>query len=216
MDITRKRILHTLNHMIYRCTNEKCASYKDYGGRGISVCKEWMDDHDAFVEWSLANGYEYGLAIDRIDNDKGYSPENCRWVTLAENNQNRRSSRLFTIDGETKNLQQWCDSFGVCRSLVSGRLNRGWDIERALKTPKRKRDTEKLIGMRFGRLTVIRFVGVDKHRYSVYECLCDCGNKVEVCSNDLLTGHNESCGCLKQEICYKKPSFSSSDTHEHL
>lgn len=202
----RKRLIHTLCHMKDRCLNERCKSFQDYGGRGITVCDEWLNDPDAFVRWSLSHGYREGLAIDRIDNDKGYSPDNCRWVTAAENNQNRRSCRYFTIGGERKNLQQWCDEFGVSRSMVEARLKRGWGIERALTTPKRERDRNRLVGKRFGRLTVVRFVGVDKHRCSVYECLCDCGNVVNLSDNDLVTGHNSSCGCLKQEVCYNKTS----------
>lgn len=204
MDRQRSRILHTLSHMRDRCFNPRNKAYRNYGGRGIRVCDEWVNDPDRFVMWALDNGYEEGLAIDRIDNDGDYRPDNCRWVTASENNQNRRSSRFYTICGRTKNLQQWCDEYGIDRSTVSARLSRGWGIIDALTRPKRKRDTEALVGRKFGRLSVLRFVGVDKHRYSVYECRCNCGNIVNVSSNDLLTGHNESCGCLKAEVCYNR------------
>lgn len=208
----RKRILHTLAHMKDRCFNPHCNSYKDYGERGIYVCDQWVNDPESFVDWSVANGYEYGLAIDRIDNDGPYSPENCRWVTPAENNQNRRSSKIFTIGGETKNLQQWCDHYGAKRSTVAARLRRGWNIERALTQPKRQRDWSALVGKTFGRLTVLEAVGVDSHRYTVYRCRCECGREVDVCSNDLLTGHNESCGCLKNEVCYNRKPERKSDS----
>lgn len=211
MNSQRKRILHTLGHMKNRCFNPKCKAFKDYGGRGITVCDEWVSDPDSFVEWALSNGYEYGLAIDRIDNDGNYEPNNCRWVTAAENNQNRRSSRFFTINGETKNLQQWCNQYGISRSMVHKRLQMGWDIEKALTTPKRTRDKDALVGERFGRLTVLSYAGVDKHRYSVYECRCDCGNVVNVNANKLQTGHNRSCGCLKDEVCYNRQIVKSAD-----
>lgn len=200
----RTRIIHTLGHMRDRCYNERCKSYGNYGGRGIRICDEWLEDAESFVEWALKNGYEDGLSIDRIDNDGDYDPGNCRWVTAAENNQNRRSSRLFTIDGETLNLQQWCDRYGVSRSMVHARLSRGWGIEKALSAKKRTRDESALIGQKFGRLEVLKFVGVNSHRYSVYECRCDCGNVIEMDANKLRTGHTRSCGCLKQEVCYGK------------
>lgn len=72
-------------NMKYRCDTPTCHAYKDYGGRGIKVCYEWHDDFQAFYDWSMANGYAKGLTIDRIDVDKGYQPDNCRWITKAEN-----------------------------------------------------------------------------------------------------------------------------------
>ena len=73
-----------------RCYNPAATSYDNYGGRGIAIYKEWLQDFDAFVLWALENDYDYGLTIDRIDNYKGYSPTNCRWVTMEENLQNKR------------------------------------------------------------------------------------------------------------------------------
>lgn len=97
--INRYRNSHPKLHKVYkdmmnRCYNKNRLSYHNYGGRGISVCKEWKDDSNTFCEWSLINGYGDGLSIDRIDNDKGYSPENCRWATVTEQNRNRRGIRL--------------------------------------------------------------------------------------------------------------------------
>lgn len=74
-----------------RCYNPKATGYKNYGGRGISICDEWRDDFLAFLSWATKNGYQEGLTIDRVDNDKGYSPENCRWATKAEQNRNKRT-----------------------------------------------------------------------------------------------------------------------------
>lgn len=194
----------TFNHMKSRCYNKDDKRYYDWGGRGITICDEWLNDVNSFFTWAVNNGYKPGLSIDRIDNDSGYSPENCRWVTLLENNQNRRSSRYFVINGEKKNLQQWCDFYNVSRSMVNKRLSMGWDIEKALTTPKKERDRESLIGAKFGRLTVISFCEVSKTRQSVYNCICDCGNHVTVNGNKLKSGHTRSCGCLKEEIVYRK------------
>ena len=79
--------------MIARCTATECLNYLNYTSRGITVCDEWFNDFLPFLNWALANGWEEGLQIDRIDNDSGYRPDNCRFVTPQENCQNRRSTR---------------------------------------------------------------------------------------------------------------------------
>lgn len=77
-----------------RCYDKKVKDYKYYGERGITICDEWLNSVDAFCKWGMATGYEKGLQIDRIDNDKGYSPDNCRWVTPAVNCRKRNTTRL--------------------------------------------------------------------------------------------------------------------------
>lgn len=197
---TSRRLKKILIHMKERCYNPQDKRYKDWGARGITVCEEWLNDANAFVSWAITNGYKDGLSIDRIDNDGSYCPDNCRWVTLAENNQNRRSSRFYTINGETKNLTQWCEEYSVSWSMVYKRLQMGWDIESALTTPKRSRDRDSLIGQKFGRLTVTKFSHVSKNRQSYYECVCDCCKTCVVNANKLLSGHTRSCGCLQYEM----------------
>jgi hypothetical protein len=76
--------------MIKRCTNPNNKDFPLYGGRGIKVCEEWTNDRVSFFNWALANGYEAGLTIDRIDNNRGYEPSNCRWVTMKVQNRNKR------------------------------------------------------------------------------------------------------------------------------
>lgn len=90
---SRTRLYHTYYGMKARCYNPKNKKYHLYGGRGIAVCAEWLNSFEAFYIWAVANGYRDNLTIDRKDNDKGYSPDNCRWITRAENNRNRRNCK---------------------------------------------------------------------------------------------------------------------------
>ena len=190
-------------HIKERCYNPNSKAYKRYGGRGIKMCDEWLNDYELFEKWALSHGYEQHLAIDRINNDGNYSPDNCRFVTPKENNQNRRTTRFYTINGVTKNLQQWCDTYHMQRYVVETRLKSGCDIETALTKPITKgRDKTSLIGKRFGRLIVTGYAGdeyVRSNNESKWMCQCDCGNTAIVGRNKLQTGHTQSCGCLVSE-----------------
>lgn len=116
-----------------RCSNPNCEAYKNYGARGISVCKEWIDDFFAFENWANENGYKQGLQIDRINNNSGYSPDNCRFVTPKENNMNRRNTRYITYNGETKTLLEWADKIGISADLLAIRIDKlHWSVEKAL------------------------------------------------------------------------------------
>lgn len=199
MTETSKKLKKVFVHMKERCYNPNDKRYEDWGGRGIQICDEWLSDPETFVRWSIENGYDEGLTIDRVDNNGNYCPENCRWVTKAENNQNRRSSRYYTYNGKTQNLQKWCDEYNASRSMVNKRLQLGWEFDKALLTPKKTRDQESLVGMRFGRLTVLEFVGKDKFRQSLFRCQCDCNTILIVNGNKLKTNHTSSCGCFQKE-----------------
>lgn len=120
--------------MIMRCHNPNNAAYCNYGARGITVCDEWRFDRTKFVEWAYANGYQKGLSIDRIDNNKGYSPDNCRWASRLTQQNNTRRNRSLTVNGETHNLSEWARIKGISKNTIEKRLRLGWDEERAVTT----------------------------------------------------------------------------------
>jgi hypothetical protein len=130
----KKRLYHIWLSMRERCNNPNHRGYSDYGGRGITVCRDW-DDYSVFREWAMAHGYAEHLTIDRVDNSKGYTPENCRWATRKEQANNRCSNRILTVDGESHNVQWWVEKTGLPRSVVDNRLRRGWDDRRVVTTP---------------------------------------------------------------------------------
>jgi hypothetical protein len=120
---SKTRLYYVWQGMKRRCDSPKNKSYADYGARGIKVCDQWANDYGAFMDWALANGYKQGLSIDRIDNDKGYSPDNCRWVGRKQQNENRRSVVRLTAGGETRTMADWENALGLPPGTV-GRWNR--------------------------------------------------------------------------------------------
>lgn len=90
-----------------RCYNQNTSEYERYGGRGITVCEEWINSSDAFIEWALSHGYKEELQIDRIDNNKGYSPDNCRWVTPKVNMNNRRKKSIHETFKNSSHPETW-------------------------------------------------------------------------------------------------------------
>ena len=130
------RLYNIWAKMKARCLNEKESCFERYGGRGIQVCEEWAQSFETFAEWAYSNGYAENLTIDRIDNNKGYSPENCRWATMKDQSNNRRSNRLLTHNGETRTLAQWSEAAGIKPRALTRRLDRwGWSLSEALTIP---------------------------------------------------------------------------------
>lgn len=115
-----------------RCYQKKGKDYYLYGGRGISMCKEWKADFNAFFEWAKKTGYKKGLSIDRIDTNGDYSPKNCRWVTNKQQANNKRNNRLLTYKGETHTMKEWSEKIGLNYNTLHNRLRAGWPAERAL------------------------------------------------------------------------------------
>jgi len=131
-----QELRYILKGMIQRCHNQNSTSYGKYGAKGISVCSEWKNNRMSFYKWSVENGYAKGLTIDRIDSSKGYSPENCRWITLSENNKNRNCVSFATIKGETKTISDWANILNMNLATVLYRIKKmNMSPEEALLTP---------------------------------------------------------------------------------
>lgn len=117
-----------------RCYNVKNKRYDRYGGRGISVCDEWKSDFVAFQKWALKNGYDEKKTIDRIDNDKGYSPDNCRWATNKEQSRNRSTTLSVLYKGAYYSLAEVAELSGVPRDILSNRYRAGERGERLVRS----------------------------------------------------------------------------------
>lgn len=114
-----------------RCNNRKDSKYKYYGGKGVKLCADW-EDFQSFFDWSIKSGYSDGLTIDRIDNNKGYCPENCRWVTIEFQSRNRSNCFYITHNGVTMTASEWERATGVCRKTIIYRISHGATAEEAL------------------------------------------------------------------------------------
>lgn len=122
--------------MVHRCTNPRNAAYPRYGGRGITVCHRWLNDVQAFVD-DMGPRPSARHELDRIDNERGYGPGNCRWATRVQNSRNRRSNRGLTYKGETLPLAEWCERLNLPRDTVRKRLEAGWPVSATFETPVR-------------------------------------------------------------------------------
>lgn len=129
----RDPIYSVWSSMLARCLNKNCAAYKNYGGRGISVCDRWMKFENFYSDMGDPPA---GMSLDRTNNDLGYSPENCCWADRKSQNRNRRSVKLLTINGIEKPVFEWGDAAGLSRAAVRQRLLKGWSPEEAVLTPK--------------------------------------------------------------------------------
>lgn len=128
--MTKTRIFKIWSGMKERCTNPKIDAYKNYGARGIYVCKIWSENFESFLNWSLENGYSPKLQIDRIDNNGPYSPDNCRWVTPRQNSRNRRSNKSVIINGEKyETIAEASERLGISSSCICNQTKKyGYNI----------------------------------------------------------------------------------------
>lgn len=117
-NLTGDPILNIWRKMLDRCNNPESRAWKNYGGRGITVCSEWANNPDAFVEWGWMAGYRPGMTIERVNNDAGYSPENCKWATRLEQAHNKRNNVNIRWMGQVKCATEWEREFKVPRKRL--------------------------------------------------------------------------------------------------
>ena len=127
------RLYNIWSSMKSRCMNENDLAYDNYGGRGIRVCDRWTD-FSLFRE--DMGDRPRGMSLDRIDNEQGYSPENCRWASRSTQNRNRRDRRMVTHIGRSMLISDWAKETGLNVSTIWARINKGWDEALAVSTPK--------------------------------------------------------------------------------
>ena len=137
-DLSYSKLYKVWSGMKTRCYNKNFIYYCNYGGRGIIICDEWLNDFATFYNWAIANGYKDHLTIDRLDVNGNYEPSNCRWATRKEQNNNMTKNIIIKYNGEEKTISQWSTEFNLNRTALYYRIKRGWDIEKALTTPIKK------------------------------------------------------------------------------
>ena len=115
-----------------RCYFKKHNRYKHYGAKGINVCEEWKNTFIDFYNWAISNGWNKGLSIDRIDNNKDYCPSNCKFSTTKEQNRNRTSNVTLTIDGVSKIIIEWAETVNISPTIIRDRIKRGWSIKESV------------------------------------------------------------------------------------
>lgn len=134
---SRHPLYNVYKNMIERCYNPKSISYKNYGGKGVKVCKGWINNFDSFFEWAIENGWKDNLQIDKDLKGDGflYSPEKCCFVTKSENANKRKTSRFIEYNGVKNTLSNWSKIMNIGRSTISSRIEMGWNVHDALTRP---------------------------------------------------------------------------------
>lgn len=134
-----KELSIIFNQMKQRCYNKKCKAYKNYGERGIKICDEWLDDFNSFYLWSTKNNFNSNLSIDRIDVNGNYEPNNCRWITNLEQQNNKRNNKYLEFNGQKHTYAEWSRILNIPSSTISDRIKRGYDTEQILNINYKKR-----------------------------------------------------------------------------
>lgn len=121
---TGNKLYRAYSNMMTRCYNPKYKFYRAYGGRGISVCEEWRGEHgyENFSAWAKQNGYDRSLTLDRINVDGEYSPQNCRWATMKQQQNNRTNNATYEYNGEVKTMAEWAETLGVSYGRLQAML----------------------------------------------------------------------------------------------
>ena len=131
----QRRLANIYNNMVQRCYNDKNSAYKNYGGRGISICDEWLNDRNSFMEWSMSHGYSEELTIDRIDVDGNYEPDNCRWVGWDVQASNKRTR--IKRNGKYISLKELAKETGRTVYFIKKQMSMGKTLEEAIEMPYR-------------------------------------------------------------------------------
>ena len=134
-----KRLREIWRSCYKRCENPQCKDFPKYGGHGIRMCPEWREDFNAFYEWAMTHGYRNDLTLERVSVNRGCNPGNCIWISRKAQAYNRHTNRRYTIDGHTLTLQEWSGRYGVPPDVIIHRLEDGWGLEEAVKTPRKGR-----------------------------------------------------------------------------
>lgn len=139
-----KKLRNAWFGMMRRCYTDDRKDYRHYREAGITMCDEWLNSFDSFALWAINNGVEEDLSLDRINTEKGYSPDNCRWATKKQQNNNSSTATTVRYQGEEKTITEWAEEYGINRDTLYSRVMVAkWPIEKALTTPvaKRKKTT---------------------------------------------------------------------------
>lgn len=128
-NLCKTRIYKIYEKMKDRCYRKNFTFYNNYGGRGIKICNEWLNDFKLFYDWAIQNGYKDNLTIDRVDNNGNYEPSNCRWVDRKTQNSNTRRNKFITYNGETKTISDWGKQLKIPINTLSRRLKQNRPID---------------------------------------------------------------------------------------
>ena len=139
-NIRKSRLYKVWIEMKNRCSNPNNYRYKRYGAKGITVCKDWKENYESFYNWAISNGYiensEKKYTIDRIDNSKGYCPENCRFLSIQEQQSNKTNNHLITYKNETHTVSQWSRILNINVQTIFTRIEKGLSVEEILSCEK--------------------------------------------------------------------------------
>lgn len=131
--------MRKFSQMKSRCYNSKHKAYKNYGGRGIKIYKEWLENPKKFYNWAINSGYREGLSIDRIDVNGSYEPNNCRWITNLQQQNNKRNSHYLDYNNEKHTIAEWSRITGIPTSTIIDRIRRKFPIQKILNSEYKKR-----------------------------------------------------------------------------
>ncbi len=129
------RLYKVWSSMKHRCGNSDNPYFHNYGGKGVSVCQEWMD-YEVFYQWAIKSGYKKGLTIERADNSKNYCPDNCSWIPKGDQSNNTSRCKVIEFNGMSMNMKQWSDYLGIPYHIIQSRVRYGWSSIDAITQPK--------------------------------------------------------------------------------